>query len=73
MDKSETGRKDLPIMYVTKDLDPEHIKNFENSTVREQTAQLERGQETYLGTSPKRICAWQTSMWEDVQPPVAWL
>ena len=37
-----TGRKLCLILYLTKDLYPEYIKNFLTSTVRKQISQIEK-------------------------------
>ena len=34
--KPQTGRKYLQITYLTRDLNPDYIKNFQSSTVKKQ-------------------------------------
>ena len=54
--KLQTGRKYLQIIYLTKNLYLEDIKNSQNSAFKKQTMQLENRQKTWTDLSPKMIC-----------------
>ena len=47
------GRKYLQIIFLTKELYPDHIKNSQNSTIRKQMIQLKKRQKTLTDTSPE--------------------
>lgn len=64
----QSGEKYLPTIYLTRNLHVECIKNYYNSVLKKpQMTQFYQGQQIWREISPKKICKWPITMWNDAQ------
>ena len=54
-DSSQDRKKFLQIIYLAKDQYLDYIKNYYNSTLKRQIAQLKNGQRIWIDISPKKV------------------